>query len=60
MPTKEDNNLIFIADISGFTRFINEVEINHGSHIISELLEIVLERNELNLDVAEIEPRLDG
>jgi len=50
-----DNTLLFIADISGFTRFINETEITHSSHIISELLEIIIAKNKINLLVAEIE-----
>lgn len=47
--------LFFIPDISGFTSFINQVEINHSTHIISELLEILLSANTLNLKVSEIE-----
>jgi len=50
-----ENTLLFIADISGFTRFINETEITHSSHIISELLEIIIDKNNINLLVAEIE-----
>ncbi len=47
--------LIFIPDISGFTRFINDTDIRHSRHIISELLEVIIESNELNLKVSEIE-----
>ncbi len=47
--------LIFIPDISGFTKFINEVEIDHSTHIISELLEIIIESNSINLEVSELE-----
>ncbi|MGD9900595.1 MAG: DUF2652 domain-containing protein [Calditrichaceae bacterium] len=47
--------LIFIPDISGFTRFINDTDISHSRHIISELLEVIIESNELNLKVSEIE-----
>ena len=47
--------LIFIPDISGYTNFINSVEIQHSTHIISELLEIILSANTLNLKVSEIE-----
>ena len=48
-------SLLFIADISGFTRFVNETEITHSRHIISELLEALIDKNELGMDVAEIE-----
>ncbi|MCB0581222.1 MAG: DUF2652 domain-containing protein [Phaeodactylibacter sp.] len=47
--------LLFIPDISGFTRFVSEVEINHSQHIIEELLEILIESNEIGLEVSEIE-----
>lgn len=49
------NALIFIPDISGFTKFVNETEISHSQHIIQELLEVILDANMLNLTVSEIE-----
>jgi hypothetical protein len=51
----DKNALIFIPDISGFTRFINSTEIDHSKHIIEELVEVVLHANEMNLNVSEIE-----
>jgi hypothetical protein len=50
-----NKGLIFIPDISGFTRFINEVEIDHGRHIIQELLEVIINSNNLGLEISEIE-----
>ena len=47
--------LIFIPDISGFTRFVTDVEIDHSSHIIQELLEILIESNDIHLEISEIE-----
>jgi len=52
---KGQKTLFFIPDISGFTKFVNEVDIEHSSHILSELLEIIIESNEINLEVSEIE-----
>ncbi len=49
------STLFFIPDISGYTTFINKVEIDHSTHIISELLEILLSANKLGLKVSEIE-----
>lgn len=49
------NTLIFIPDISGFTRFVNETEINHAKHIIEELLEVLIDSNEIGLELSEIE-----
>ncbi|MEB8347482.1 DUF2652 domain-containing protein [Flavobacteriaceae bacterium KMM 6898] len=52
---KIQSALFFIPDISGYTKFINETEINHSTHIITELLEIIISSNNLDLIVSEIE-----
>lgn len=44
-----------MPDISGFTKFVQGVEIEHSSHIISELLELLIDQNELDLQLAEVE-----
>jgi hypothetical protein len=51
----DNKGLIFIPDISGFTRFVNEVEIDHSRHIIQELLEVIINANEIGLEISEIE-----
>src|SRR5882757_6715418 len=51
----ETKGLLFIPDISGFTRFVAETEINHSRLIIQELLEILVNANEIGLEVSEIE-----
>jgi hypothetical protein len=51
----ENKGLLFIPDISGFTRFINESEIEHSRLIIQELLELLINANQLGLEVSEIE-----
>jgi hypothetical protein len=48
-------SLVYIPDISGFTAFVNNTEINHAQHIISELLELIIDNNTLEMEVAEIE-----
>ncbi|MEO9851976.1 MAG: DUF2652 domain-containing protein [Reichenbachiella sp.] len=48
-------SFFFIPDISGFTSFVKQVEIEHSQHIISELLELIIDSNELDLSVAEVE-----
>jgi hypothetical protein len=53
--SEERKALIYIPDISGFTRFVNATEIHHSQHIIEELLEVMLDSNNLNLQVSEIE-----
>ena len=52
---KEQPALIFIPDISGFTKFIHETEVQHSTHIITELLEILIDANMLGLELSEIE-----
>jgi len=51
----ENKGLLFIPDISGFTRFVNETDIEHSRLIIQELLEILINANEAGLEVSEIE-----
>lgn len=55
MSTMENKGLIFIPDISGFTRFMHETEIEHGRHIIQELLETLVNANQIGLEISEIE-----
>lgn len=52
-----DNNhsLLFIPDITGFTKFVKHTEIEHSQHIISELLELIVDSNQIGLEVSEIE-----
>ena len=50
-----NQSLIFIPDISGFTEFVKNTEIEHSRHLIGELLEILIDQNELDLVLAEIE-----
>jgi hypothetical protein len=50
-----NSTLLYIPDISGFTEFVNKTEINHSRHIISELLEIIINSDITNMNVSEIE-----
>lgn len=51
----ESQALIFIPDISGYTKFVTETETKHSKHIITELLEVIINTNTLQLEVSEIE-----
>ena len=51
----ENRGLLFIPDISGFTRFINETEIDHSRLILQELLEVLINANQIDLQISEIE-----
>jgi len=48
-------SLYFIPDITGFTSFVKSVEVEHSQHIISELLELIIDADDLELSVAEVE-----
>jgi Protein of unknown function (DUF2652) len=47
--------IILIPDISGFTDFTSATEIDHSAHIITELLELIVESNKTDFTLAEIE-----
>jgi hypothetical protein len=51
----DNKGLLFIPDISGFTRFVNETEIEHSRVIIQELLELLINANQIGLEISEIE-----
>jgi len=51
----ENKGLLFIPDISGFTRFVNEIGIERSRHIIQQLLEVLINANELGLQISAIE-----
>lgn len=51
----QDNGLILIADISGFTKFVRETDVIEGSKITRILLSSIIDSNILNLEVCEIE-----
>ena len=51
----ENRGLLFIPDISGFSRFVNEVEIEHSRFIIQQLLEVLIRANDSGLQISEIE-----
>ena len=48
-------SLLFIPDISGFTQFVQSTEVEHSEHVISELLEVLIEANSEGLELAEVE-----
>ncbi|WP_281988831.1 DUF2652 domain-containing protein [Aquimarina aggregata] len=49
------NSLLFIPDISGFTHFVQNTEVEHSQHVISELLEVLVKANTQHLQLAEVE-----
>lgn len=50
-----NSSLLFLPDISGYTEFVQNTEAEHSRHVISELLEVLIEANTEELQLAEIE-----
>jgi hypothetical protein len=48
-------SLLFIPDISGFTKFVQTTEVAHSQHVIAELLELLIGVNTEELQLAEVE-----
>lgn len=55
VENKNNAGTIFIPDISGFSNFVNEIEIIHGQEITGELLEEIINSEELGFVISEIE-----
>ena len=51
LTTMANTTTIFIPDITGFTSFVNQTEIEHSQHIISELLEVIIDSEYYKWDV---------
>ena len=51
----DNKGLVFIPDISGFTNFVTNTEIEHSRHVIQELLELLIDSNPLKLEISEVE-----
>ena len=51
----ENLAFLYIPDISGFTKFVTQTEIEHSNEIISDLIEVIIKSNFLELKVSEIE-----
>jgi len=54
-PDDTQPALIFIPDISGFTKFVNETGIRTSRNLIADLLEIIIEANILDMSISEIQ-----
>ena len=46
---------ILIPDISGFTDFVTRTELDHGAHIIRELLDVLATANTTGFTLSEVE-----
>ncbi len=51
----QNSGFLYIPDISGFTKFVTQTEIEHSNEIISDLIEVIIKSNDLGLNISEIE-----
>ena len=49
------NATILIPDISGFTQFMTVTELEHGSHLISDFLETIIQNVDDSFEISEVE-----
>lgn len=55
METKTQHGYLLLADISGYTAYLADTELEHAHEILSELLELVVERFKSTLTLAKLE-----
>lgn len=55
MKTMTEDGVLVLADISGFTAFVTATELEHGTQIITALLEAVMKRLAPPLEIQEVE-----
>jgi hypothetical protein len=55
MNNRTDHGFLILADVSGFTAFVTTTELEHGTAIITDLLEGVIQRISPPLEIQEIE-----
>jgi hypothetical protein len=55
MKTYTEDGALVLADISGFTEFVTQTELEHGPPMIAELLEAVMREISPPLEIQEVE-----
>ncbi|MEK7327512.1 MAG: DUF2652 domain-containing protein, partial [Chloroflexota bacterium] len=55
MDTKIQHGYLVLADISGYTAFLAGTELDHAHEVMSELLELIIERFTTVLTLSKLE-----
>ncbi|MGA0557650.1 DUF2652 domain-containing protein [Larkinella sp. VNQ87] len=55
MDSTNTKGTVLIVDISGYTKFINNIDIQNGVQIVRTLLNTIIKQDRLSLSIAEIE-----
>jgi Protein of unknown function (DUF2652) len=53
--SKAQEGLLVLADISGYTTFVTQTEMDHSWEILHELLEVMVRSAQGKLDVSQVE-----
>ncbi|WP_416440005.1 DUF2652 domain-containing protein [Leeuwenhoekiella sp. A16] len=53
--TTNAKGIVFIVDISGYSKFINQIDASNGIRIISRLFHSIIDQNQLEFKISEIE-----
>lgn len=52
---KEDTDIVFIVDITGYSLFFRNIEATEGIPILKKLIDSIIENNQLYFKISEIE-----
>jgi uncharacterized protein YndB with AHSA1/START domain len=55
MESQIQHGYVVLADIAGYTPFIEETEIDHGPEILRDILKLIIEQLTSTMDLAEVE-----
>ena len=55
MSTSASHGYLIIADISGYTSYLSKVELEHAQGILSELMEVIVDRFKQLLSISKLE-----
>jgi uncharacterized protein YndB with AHSA1/START domain/class 3 adenylate cyclase len=55
MPTVTEHGYLVLADITGYTSYLAGVELEHAHEILTDLLEVIVERFKLMLTISKLE-----
>lgn len=55
MTEKTRHGYLFLADISGYTSFLAQVELEHAQEILTDLLEVIVEKFQSLLTISQLE-----
>src|SRR6202142_1318178 len=55
MPSETEHGYLVLADISGYTSYVEKVELDHANEILTDLLEAIVEQFKSMLTISKLE-----